>query len=63
MNGNEYMIGAYAIGLTLLWGYAIALWRAGNSSSPGTPGEGRGGGSSLSNLQSPISNPPRGETP
>jgi hypothetical protein len=26
MNGNLYMIGAYAVGLTLLWGYGIALW-------------------------------------
>jgi hypothetical protein len=56
MNGNEYMIAAYAVGLSLLWGYAIALWRASSPSSPspGTPGEGRGGG---------PSNPPRGATP
>jgi hypothetical protein len=47
MSGNGYMIGAYAVGLTLLWGYAIALWRA-------TRG--------ISNLKSPISAAKRGAT-
>jgi hypothetical protein len=26
MNGNNYVILAYAIGLGLLWGYAAVLW-------------------------------------
>jgi hypothetical protein len=33
MNGNGYMIGAYAVGLTLLWGYAIALLRTSRGTS------------------------------
>ena len=33
MNANGYMIAAYTVGLTLLWGYAIALWRASRAPS------------------------------
>lgn len=33
MNGTTYMIGAYVVGLTLLWGYGIALWVMSRSAS------------------------------
>ena len=31
MNGAEWTIAAYAVGLTLLWGYAVVLWLEGRS--------------------------------
>jgi hypothetical protein len=31
MNGINWTIAAYAVGLTLLWGYAVVLWLEGRS--------------------------------
>ena len=38
MNGTNYVIVAYVIGLGLLWGYALTLWLV--NSRPARPAEG-----------------------
>jgi len=27
MSGNDYLVLGYALGLGLLWGYAVVLWK------------------------------------
>jgi hypothetical protein len=39
MNGPQYTILAYVIGLTLLWGYAVSMWLEARRMSRNAPGE------------------------
>jgi len=68
MNGGQYVILAYAIGLGLIWGYALTLWVSHTKRPPApcTQGEGRGEGAfpaAYGSQVHPLPNPSTSRSP